>query len=149
MTDYKHTVDFDEMDSRKLDRIKSSFYFVEATGFEKHSFWRNFAKQSPIKDQELSKSWVDWEQEYVGHTFQIARFAGFPITITLFWGVLDGRRVCFYESESLVVHHGIVDSFIEDCRKLAGSVPRTDAFNFGHCISDIKRSNEEDRCQKN
>ncbi len=99
-------------------------YVVEATHEEGFGVWQRTHKT------------VKWEQ---GHGWLITlgkvwvgsalrKLERMPVTVSVNWNLLDGHLVGFYEAESQVVDHRMVDKYIRgNCAK------HTNATNFHLC----------------
>lgn len=115
-------------------RLREAFAVVEATSHEQHMLWRDFhykpAGHAP----------VSWEQVNVGMSRQIGTFGGMPVCVTVFFAVVDGALVAFYDSESMVTHSGMTEEW---CRKaFVGARSWSNAQNFHNTLIDIRHRRE-------
>jgi hypothetical protein len=123
-----------EFTEKDLDkRFMETEYVVAASGFEKLALWN--------ENREKYKWIEDWKQDSPGLLLEVGRFGGLPVTVCFFWDFLDGHRVMFYESTSLVTHQGIVEQWLKKYCNPYTMEPRRahcNAMNFSHCIHALK-----------
>ena len=109
-------------------------FVVEATDTEQFLLWcRNDERKDGRK--------VSWEQISMGLLPTVGEFAGFPVTVTLTWAIINGRKVCFYEAASRVVDYDMVKQFVRDYVASA-TASFSNAMNFHNTLLDIARMNE-------
>lgn len=99
---------------------------VEATRYEKHSLWKEYA---------FSKK-VTWEAGLGGPMVTIGKVDGRPVVITLMVDVIDGHRVLFVDATSQVVDWTMIDEWLlqnmpsSAYRKGSQYLNRQDPMNF-------------------
>lgn len=70
-----------------------------------------------------------WQQDQSGWVAQVGEFGGMPVTVALTFARIDDGLVCFYEAISTVVHHQMVERWIDAyCRGLHTMRVRADRF---------------------
>lgn len=103
-------------------------YVVEATHEEQFQVWLRTPES------------VTWNQGHgwlvtVGHVLvgpDVDHLERMPVTVSVIWNLIDGHLIAFYEAESLVVDHRMVEKYIRgNCSK------HTNATNFHHCAHDL------------
>jgi hypothetical protein len=111
--------------------LKDIFYCVEADRFAQSALYDKYF---------LSNKWISsWENDADGYLKEIGTFNGYPITISFSFATIEGRRVLFYSSPSVVTNWNKVYEWLEE------HVPsmvsnHSDATNFGNCIAAIRQS---------
>lgn len=113
--------DLDEKDefTKKLNDTK---LVVKATNFEVFSFWQ--------ETQDKSK----WVQE-PGYSIKLGELAGLPVTMSLAWEIVDGKRVLFWDLISQVSDQEMAINYF---KANLPKVERTDAWNFWARLNSIK-----------
>lgn len=119
-------------------------YIVEATGFERQTLWNKY------------KDSVKWDERTTGMMKHAGRLtvqdgdspSTLPVVMGLWFVVIDGRLVLFWEATSQVVDFRMVDHWL--CTNLPhlfekdmGVHLSCDAMNFHHCVQHIQRENRE------
>src|SRR5690348_7087555 len=90
--------------------MKETQFVVEATHNESHLLWEKFSTESLYKT-ELNK--YKWDQISPGYMVQVGEFHGFPVNISCFWFRINGVLVMFYEANSRVVDHEMIEKWLE------------------------------------
>lgn len=103
-----------------------------ATGCDQHDIWRNWHEH------------VTWQQENMGHWQKIGECGGHPVCISLFWNVVNGRRVLFYEGTSRVVDYEMIERWAREYALNPGAETAV-AMNFHNVARAIDKANERDR----
>ena len=90
---------------------------------------------------------ITWDSDTSRLTVGLGILIGRNVTVEVRFARLNGHMVMFYNSNSDLVDHNLVNTFVEDVRKIAlaarpGSAPadKTDASNFHTCVHFCKRS---------
>jgi hypothetical protein len=109
-------------------------FVVEATDTERFFLWR-------FNDERKDGRKVSWKEIPSGLMVVFGEFAGFPVSVSLTWAFVNGRKVCFYADESRVVDHDMVKKFVRDYVASA-SARFSNASNFHNTLIDIKLANE-------
>lgn len=97
-------------------------FAVEANSYEKLTIWQTF--------HEKAKS---WESISRGSMRTIGEIDKRPVCVCLFWDVINGKKVLFYEATSQVVDHEMVAKWICENALDYGNgrrIIKTDAMNF-------------------
>lgn len=119
------------------DRLKETFFIVEATNFEHHALWLQYSKQG----EHRLKNPVDWQQVHDGRWVQLGTIDNRPIGMSLNWAWVDGFLICFYSGTSQLFDWKMADEFLE--KHFKGKWDRgtrraeCDAQNFHHVITAI------------
>lgn len=101
-------------------------YAVEATHFEQHMLWVQFAADSMDRPTWVKKPHV-WKQLNPGSIREIGRLDGRPVCVELSWADIDAATVLFYNLCSRVTDSEMLEKWLKN--ELPG-VPRSDAMNF-------------------
>lgn len=98
-----------------------------------------------FSQQALWSMWqegITWDSDTTRTTVGLGILIGRNVTVEVRFARLNGHMVMFYNGNSDLVDHGMVNTFVEDVRKLAlaarpGSTPagKTDATNFHTCVA--------------
>ncbi len=134
-------------DDNAENRLKSTFFVVEATSFEQFCCWQNYANTSshPLNKEKT----LNWNQYKGGSGWLITvgKLNKMPCCISVTWCVIEGQLIMFWyncsqvtdsrKSEKWLNKHfkGKYDS---DTRRA-----ECDANNFTHCISAIREANKK------
>jgi hypothetical protein len=116
-------------------RFEDTIFVVEATHFEQHTLWKEHHEQ------------LSWEEDSRGCSEIVGYADEMPVTVCFWFAKILGQRICFYESTSLAVHWGMVESWImkqanppkwdNDFRRA-----HCDAWNFHHCVAACQKKAE-------
>ena len=137
-------------DERFAQNWRETVFMVEATGFERHALWLDWADD--FTAQNYGRPWksrVSWNQESLGScetigTVKELRVRRRPICVSVTWAIILGKRVAFYEATSQIVDYVVVEKWVESKR-----VPRwdrgtraaqCDAMNFHHCLDALREA---------
>ncbi len=113
-------------------RFRNTFFFVEASSFEKHYLWKEWHEK------------VNWEQDHFGWSCPIGTLDRRPIHLTFFWARIEGKLVGFWECTSEVADHKLIERWLRKyCSPMlpGGREARVNANNFHICIQEIQRVN--------
>jgi hypothetical protein len=130
----------------RTNDLKKVFFVCEATDFEVHKLWEEYAKDNTMNPGKWNTH--RWEQlggwlETVGYRYDM------PICISVRGVILDGRLVMFWHATSVVVDHRIIDEWLT--KEVFAFVPKwdngtrkpdTNPMNFHHCINAIEELNK-------
>lgn len=117
-------------------RFQDTQFVVEATHTEMSQLWARYERRST------------WVQDMRGffQTVGEIRVDGemMPVCVSGFWYTINGVRVLFYESTSLVTHNGWVEEWVmEACgnpkHDFGTRISHVDAGNFHNCLHEIER----------
>lgn len=109
--------------------FKDVVYVVEATYNEQHHFWVDYHYQ-PRYETCKAKS---YETSREGRMITVGTLDGLPVGITINWHFIEGNKVLFWESESMVVDHRMIQKWFKHFQP--DHVRETDSGNFGHCVN--------------
>jgi len=85
----------------------------------------------------------EWVQDNMGLSINIANIGDSPIMVSFSWVTINNVLVMFYEATSRVVHHGVIEDWIEKwCNPFQsdGRRAHSDAMNFSY--NNLKRVKE-------
>lgn len=119
--------------------LQGAVFVVEATNFEQFCLWEFWAIRS---DHVRANKPVDWEDDPRGFLETVGHYGEMPVTVSINKALLNGQKVVFYYSPSIVTHSGMVEKWIEENCKPQGAGYRTewhcDAQNFHLCAAKIR-----------
>ena len=120
------------------ERLKKTFFLVEANSFETLTLWVNHAKDGAMA----------WDQGH-GFAVTVGNLDSRPVCVSMTWNMLDGRWVAFWNACSQVVDHVMVDAWLEENFKGTwdnGSRRAScDAMNFHHCLQALRQDSDRKR----
>lgn len=105
-------------------RLKMTSAAVEATSFEQCCLWaENAADPSPMQWKEINSGWIE----------TIGTIDSRPISLALFWSVIDGKLVMFWDVVSQVSDKEQIDLWLQRHfpPRRPGERRTVDAGNFG------------------
>ncbi len=108
--------------------FKDVVFVIEATNFEHVALWQLNEESKHIKS---------WEDISLGFGTTIGYVGDMPVTVFVFCSKLNGHKVAFYESTSLIVDHDMVRKWIDHYNP--NPERHTDAGNFGKCYEYVKK----------
>lgn len=112
-------------------RYADTFYLVEATDYEALECWKQWHER------------IEWRQESHGWLAFCGDLAGFgPVTCTVSWNIIGGKRVLFYDAASRYVDHDMVRDYLT---ARCPSAQHTNAMNFHNCVHAIERAPDRGR----
>lgn len=101
-------------------------FIVEANDFERGYLWERYSPH------------CDWKDETMGASVVVGEFGGMPVNVTMFWSLLNGHRVMFYDAVSAVVDHRMVEKWLdENCNPKWDNgtrKARCNSLNFHHVL---------------
>lgn len=98
---------------------------VLASSDERHALWSRWNGK------------LDWRQEPAGWMASIGTFGGMPVTVTLDFATIDGGMVVFADPVSLVVHHDMVERWL-DAHLRGPETIRVGMSGFGDVLGTIR-----------
>lgn len=112
--------------------IRDAFYVVEATDFEKLCLFG-----------ENEREWyVTWEHVSMGNMATIEHILvngeNLPVVVSVFYALLNGKVVAFYEPTSQVVDHRMVKAWLEVNSPAFAAGRKCDAMNFHLCLHAVE-----------
>lgn len=111
--------------------IRDAEFVVEATHFEMLCLWG---------DNERNW-WVTWDSVSSGHMPTIGHLTmnqmRMPVVVSVFFAILDGHVVAFYEPTSQVVDHCLVKAWLLRESPAYAAGQECDATNFHQCIRKV------------
>lgn len=123
------------------NRLKKTFFIVEATSYEQFVLWQDWCAQS--ESPRYGK--LKWEQVNPGWLVTVGKIGKRPCCISVSWNRIEGRLVMFWYQCSQVTDSLQAEAWLEEHFK--GKYDNghrrasTDAQNFGHCIHAIQDAN--------
>lgn len=124
--------------------IVETEFVVEATHEEFMGIWRQFADDAMFLTP-MNK--YSFEHISMGSGPVIGEFGGMPVAITIFWQIINGVLVAFYEGTSVVVHHGMIRDWVKGnfpCLKKYGGwrYRYCNVANIHHLLNYIDEKNK-------
>jgi len=84
------------------EKLKSSVFFIEATGYERLMIWKEYHEK------------VMWEEDREGFWTQVGQIGkNKPVCASFCFAEILGQRICFYEPTSRYVDHEMIEKYIE------------------------------------
>lgn len=114
--------------------ISDADYVVEATHFEKHCLWGDNEREWRVIWDDVSSGLM----HTVGH-ISVNR-KKMPVTVSIFFAVLDGKVVAFYEATSQVVDHRMVEAWLQEESSAYRAGNKCDAMNFHQCLNHVRKA---------
>lgn len=133
------------------NRLAATSFMVNATSFEKHCLWTEFSTKGSqhllnknVQDALDKRPKLEWKQ-LSGIVVQVSCLDGRPVNLSLFWDIIDGHYICFYDCCSQVVDWAMIDKWLDDNYhgKWAKGTRKAhcDAQNFHLCLHAIEEFN--------
>lgn len=120
---------FLESDRNYFKDVKA---IVEADYYTLHSLW-NAYHNAPLYGRRIDS----WKEESAGHGITIGKMDRRPVCIVLWWAILNGHRVMFWEATSQVVDYKMVQDWFRHFK--TRDMVSCDANNF-HRVLEITGS---------
>lgn len=121
---------------RRLDsaekRLAATEYMIEATHEEEFGVWKRFAEDGKHTWTQCHGWIVTVGEVWIGA--ESSKLERMPVTVSLSFVLFDGHLICFYEAQSQVVDHRMVEKYVR-----AGGRRHTNATNFHNCVLDLER----------
>lgn len=131
-------------DDTAEERLKETFFIVEATRYEQHYLWSGFAHNSPHR--RFPTISLNWDQFNTGWSVQIGELDNRPVVMSMTWVRIDGKLVMFWHLCSAVADYTMAEKWLEEHFKgrYNNNARRawTDAMNFHHCVHAIRDANK-------
>lgn len=115
------------------EKIAETFFLVEANSFETLVLWRENEKEGEFI----------WTEESLGFWQTVGFLKKRPICISMFWTIIGGKRIAFYEGTSVLVDHDMIEKWLEETFHLSRE-KRCDAHNFHLCLDAIREINKKE-----
>lgn len=125
----------DEEDARK---ILETEFIVEGSHEDSFNFWK------------MWHSVLSVVQDGRGFGQQIGELGGYPVCVTVFWHIVEGKRVAFVAGSSRVVDHTMVEEWVKETfpvfkrhqdARAAGDYndmyPMANMSNIHHCLHKV------------
>lgn len=126
-------------------------YLVEADSFSKHELWARYSGEGMFRHvahvggREEKFPTVKWEQIPEGRIHEIGQITikngrkteKMPVVLNIFWALLDGKLIGFYDVTSQMVDWRMVEKYLEDTFP-HGRARMTNAENFHHVIHYVQ-----------
>jgi hypothetical protein len=131
------------------DRLKDTFFVVEATSYEQFCLWEKYSLESRQSSFIAHENRMKWEQISPGWLVTVGKLDGRPCCISTQWNRISGKLVLFWYSCSQVTDSVMAEKWItEHFTGTWDSGTRrawTDAQNFHHCCHAIDEANKSDQ----
>ena len=131
----KYSFDINPKDEELFKDVK---FLVEATYHEQFVLWQDY-----FNKPKYGRKAKSWKQVYTGHGLQIGTINKRPICVQIFYAILNGKKVMFYEGCSELVDHKMIKDWIQywTLDNIKWDVDRwahCDAQNFHLCLDGIE-----------
>lgn len=117
-------------DQEHASIFKDVKYLIEANHNETHTLWERFHDKPAYPETIYVK---DWKEISMGRIVTIGYLMDRPIAVELYFAILNGSKVAFYEGCSALVDHNMIEQWL----RLHTQVGKTNATNFHHCLSEL------------
>lgn len=137
-----HMERIDAMMTTSRDTLRSCFFFVEATGYEQMSLYREAMIAYRVIRPGEKPAPITWQQEPIGFAEIVGHVGDLPVSVAFSFVRIEGQRVAFYEPTSRMVDHDLVYAWLDalPMPRHHDRVARTDAMNFHHCLHAIENA---------
>jgi len=130
-------------------------WVVEATWDERHNLWKEYHEKRDWKEVgtgqvytilnlEVTAKSHKGTQEDLKNTKEVL-----PVCIEFSYAIIDGHKICFYTSNSRLVHHGYIEAFLltyfQRTHDKYTRWNHTDATNFHNCIGYLDTVDKKPR----
>ncbi len=110
--------------------IADTQFWVEATGFERHSLWVEWNEK------------IQWERLPEGCVITVGILDSRPVNLGLTWTRLNGHLICFWDTHSQVVDHVQIEAWLDKTtlgkRTWEDRCITCDSMNFHHCLDGLR-----------
>lgn len=136
---------------KKLENsyLKDVEWLIEATSEERFNLWKDYHNDPKY----------DWKEVGSGYGYEIInlKIEGsdkiqsevLPVWVEFSFAIINGHKICFYTSNSRLVHHGYIESFLTTYfQRTHDNYTRwnhTDSTNFHNCIGYLEAIDLEPR----
>lgn len=114
--------------------LRDAAYVVEATDAERFFLWRE-------NHEGAHRGRVRWEQAPGGYMHTVGHISvnrkRMPVTVCVYFAILDGHLIAFYDSTSQVVDHRMVEAWVKAESPAMAANKTCDAMNFAHCVQHL------------
>jgi hypothetical protein len=123
------------------DRLKETFFLVEADSYAVFTLWQDYALESPCHKKYAMLGPLDWQQ-FDGFWIQIGSIYKRPICLSFTFYRIGGKYVAFWEITSQLADYRMAEKWLAEhfTGRYDGGARRaeTDASNFHHCLHAIE-----------
>jgi hypothetical protein len=124
-------------------------WIVEATSEERFNLWQDYHNDPKYNWEEVSRGWSYYIIELNINGNGKIKSETLPVYINFSFAIINGHKICFYTSNSLLVHHGYIESFLTTYfQRTHDDYSRwnhTDSANFHNCIGYLEDIDLEPR----
>ncbi len=104
---------------------------VEVDRYSHHALWADNDRRGDVK--------LSWSSNSDGLADTAGYLSGFPVVVTLWSAVVDGKKLIFVEPTSRVVDHDLIRTYLEkvmpwSAKRPNGKLNITDAVNFHNVL---------------
>ena len=130
------------------NRLKHTFFLVEANSFEQHELWSRYSPQSIYETTYRGKpayNKVNWEEWNHGWGVHVGEVYKRPIYISVMWARIEGKFVCFWYPTSEMVDYRKINKWLDEHFKGTydnGRRSVCDASSFHDCLHAIEAANK-------
>ena len=130
----------------ECEDLKDVVWIVDATSQERNELWKKYYEKHA------------WEQISSGYGFQITTLdvinkngvkETLPVRLDFSFAIIDGYKIAFVESNSLLTHYGYVEAFLrtyfQRTHQNYSRWNHTNACNFHNCINYLDSLDKEPR----
>lgn len=114
--------------------LRDADFVVEATHFEKFALWKENDHEQRVR----------WDDVSTGHMHTVGHLSvnrkKMPVVVSIFFAVLNGKVVAFYEATSQVVDHRMVEKWVESESPAYQAGDKCDAMNFHQCLNHVRKA---------
>lgn len=103
---------------------------IDANSFERMCLWERFTKNTGIV----------WDDNLEGLFFEVGTLSDMPVTLSIFSVSVDGVKILFVDSPSMVVDHRLINQWLDKhlpstARREDGILRRADAGNAHNILN--------------
>jgi len=130
------------------NRLKHTFFLVEANSNEYMSLWEKYSGQSIYKITYQGKpayESFEWENRIGGWGVTVGEIYKRPICISVSWTRINGKWVCFWYPTSQMVDYVKIEKWLDEHFKGTHDNGRRsvcDASSFHNCLHAIETANK-------
>jgi len=127
-------------EDEKEAKLKSSVFFVEANSCEKLELWKECGEEYKIDIKQDNYGF----SQIIGH---INDDKEMPVCLCFSFNIIEGCRVCFYESTSRFSDRTMIEEWLKENYPVKWDrgtrTAMTNAMNFHHAIDHIREIKTE------
>lgn len=138
------------LNNKKLENsyLEDVEWIVEATSEERFNLWKDYHEDPKYNWEEVSRGfWYELIRLKIGGGDIPSEVL--PVCIEFSFAIINGHKICFYTSNSRLVHHGYIESFLTTYfQRTHHDYTRwnhTDSTNFHNCIGYLETIDLEPR----